>query len=148
MDRFGTARISASLGRNLDFEVLVLLAPKRQPRQPVFAIDGLLGSGPLAGWKDAGGAVEVPPGDFTAYRAWRNQDARIVADPLVLSHVVARHENQLALVLGKPHRRANGSAVLAKGCERDVFLAAEFGWNRHQMCIPRLRGRVQRGEYR
>ena len=58
-DRFETARILVQLRGKLDFEILVLLAPKWQARHPVFAVDGLPSSGPFAGRKYAGGSVEI-----------------------------------------------------------------------------------------
>lgn len=144
--RFGTVNVSALLGRKLDFEVLVPLAPERQARQPVFAIDGLPGSSPLIRRKDAGGAIKIRALDGAADAAGRNQDPRIIADALVLPHIVAGHEHQLAIALCKPHGRAHGGAVLAEGGERDVFLTVNLSGDGHQICIPGLRGLVYHGD--
>lgn len=102
---------------DLDLQILVLLAPKRQSRQPIFPVDGLPGSAAVGRRDDPRASGEIGPGDLATNSAGRNHYPRIVADTLVFPRIVARHKDELALALGKPDRRTNRSPVFPEGCE-------------------------------
>src|SRR6267154_4850912 len=116
---------------DFDFQVLVLLAPERQPGQPVFAMNGLFSPFPLIGRKHTRVSSKVRPGDLPFHVTKRNFDSRIVADAFVLPRIIARHEDELVVALGKPDRSANSSAILATGGEGNVLLVVDGGGDGH-----------------
>src|SRR5512135_3197106 len=105
-----------------DFHKDIVLAPERQPHQPILPLQRPPGGGKLLGRKNPGPPFRVRPGDAPARRARGHQHARVIADALVLPRIIARHHVEPALLPGKPKRRAHRLPVLAKAGQAQVFL--------------------------
>jgi len=106
-----------------DFYVGVRSRPdQREPRHPILAVDRLARPGVLFWRKDASCRGKFRSSHLSSNRAGCHAHLRIIADPLRLSHVAARHHIELAVVLAKPHRRRDCRAGLAKRCQGNIFL--------------------------
>ncbi len=90
---------------------------------------------PLFRRKHARGAVKLRPGNFAPHRTGRNFDSRTIADALVLASVIPRHHVKSPVLLCKPYRRVNGSAILPESRQRDVFLTLNFLRDRHERIL-------------
>src|SRR6266700_1283602 len=114
---------------NFDFQEFVLLAPERQPGQPVFTIQALLRRLRLFDRKQARGPTELRPSDLAPHITWGNLDSGIIANALVLARVVARFHVEFAILLREPDWGWNGGAAVAKSYQRNVFLPWNVFWN-------------------
>jgi hypothetical protein len=125
-------RPCTSSGCDTDFDVNVLLAPqKRNSDQPVFAFKCLARSRPIFRRQNSRQAGELRTDNLSAHGAGSDSDLRAVSYSLVFSRVAATHHVQLIISFAKPDWGPNRCAVLAKSCQRDVFLAVNFWRNRH-----------------
>jgi len=114
--RFGEAQLKIGVGSSPN---------QRQTRSPVLAIDGLTGVGMLFWRQNANRSRKRRAGDPASNGAWRHLDLRIVANALGLAQVAAGHDIEFVAVLAEPYRSRDGSAVLAEGGERYIFLAVD-----------------------
>ena len=77
---FGKRKLTS----HFDLQKFVLAAPERQSRQPVFAIDQLLGRGPLLPREDVRRRGKIGSRYFAANSARRNLYLRIISYAPVL----------------------------------------------------------------
>ena len=120
------------------FEKRIRLAPGRgQPGHQVFPVDGFAGARVLLRRQNTRRGRDFWPGDFSADGAGGHHDLRLVADALHLTAGADGHHIKLFAFFSKPYRRGDFVAVLAEGCQRDVFLAVDGGrnWCRHDWIL-------------
>jgi hypothetical protein len=91
--------------------------------------------------KNARSRGEFRPSDLSTNGAWRNRYTRIVANPLTLAHVAARHHVKFAVLFSEPDRSGNADAGFAERSERYVFLTSNLRGNltRHSWFSRRSR---------
>src|SRR5438445_7950079 len=65
---------------------------KRNPRRPIFSVDGLAGVGVLLRRQNPSDGVEHETRDHAPNCPWSDAHLGIVPDPLVLPRVGARHD--------------------------------------------------------
>jgi len=83
----------------------------------------------VRGRQDSRRRGELRAGHLSANGARGYLHLRIIANPLGLSHIAARHHIEMAVVLAEPDGRGNRDSGLAKCREGDVFLIVNGGWN-------------------
>src|SRR5580693_8370152 len=124
---------------NLDVDVL--LAPeKRNSRQPVLLFDRLAGPRPVIGREHRRCGHELRTGNFASDGARRDSHLGIIPDALVLPGIAASHHVKFVVLFSKPHRSGYGGPALAKGGKANIFLALDFGRDRHRDIVREIRG--------
>ena len=116
-------RLGVDSGDDLDFQEFVLLAPEGQAHQPVLAVEGMLGFGPLSLGQNASAAGGLWTNDLAAGTAGRDRNLGMVANALVLPGVVTSHKIKLAILFREPNGRGDGGAILAEGGEGEILLS-------------------------
>src|SRR5580704_18255757 len=130
-----------------DLDVDVLLAPeKRNSRQPVLLFDRLAGTWPVFGREYSRCGRELRTGNFASDGARRGSHLGIIPDALVLPGIAASHHVKLVVLFSKPHRSGYGGPVLAKGGKANIFLALDFGRDRHRHIVRERDRRSPRRE--
>ncbi len=105
------------------FDVGVSAPPQeRNPRRPIFAVDGLPRVRVICRRQDPRRGRMLRAGDFAADRAGRDLYLRIIPYALGLAHIATRHDVELAIVLSEPDRGRNSDSALAESFQRNVFL--------------------------
>src|SRR5580692_8872826 len=116
---------------NLDVDVL--LAPeKRNSRQPVLLFDRLAGPRPVFGRQYPRRGRELRTGNFASDGARRDSHLGIIPDALILPGIAASHHVKLVVLFSKPQRSGYGGPALAKASKASIFLALDFGRDRHR----------------
>jgi hypothetical protein len=124
-----------------DLDVDVLLAPeKRNSRQPVLLFDRLAGTWPVFGREYSRCGRELRTGNFASDGARRDSHLGIIPDALVLPGIAASHHVKFVVLFSKPHRSGYGGPALAKGGKANIFLALDFGRDRHRDIVREMRG--------
>ena len=119
-----------------DLDVDVLLAPeKRNSRQPVLLFDRLAGTWPVFGREYSRCGRELRTGNFASDGAGRDSHLGIIPDALVLPGIAASHHVEFVVLFSKPHRSGYGVPTLAKGGKANIFLALDFGRDRHRNIV-------------
>lgn len=90
---------------------------------------------PLFRWKHPRGAVKLRPSNFAPHRTGRNFDPRTITDALVFARIIPRHHAKFPVLLCKPYRLVNRSAILPESCQGDVFLTLNFPRDRHERIL-------------
>jgi hypothetical protein len=130
-----------------DLNVDVLLAPeKRNSRQPVLLFDRLAGAWPVFGREHARRGRELWTGNFASDGARRDSYLGIVPDTLVLPGIAASHHVKLVILFSKPHRSGYGGPALAKASKANIFLAPDYGRDRHRDIVRQWELRSLRRE--
>ena len=131
MRRCLTSRFLASRLRKTQFQISIGSPPnQRQPCCPILPVDSLTGVPMLFRRQNPRVRKELVARHLPAHRAGSHLHERIVANSLYLTHRAARHHVKLVAVLPEPYWRSDFRSVLANRSQRDVFLAANGGWNR------------------
>lgn len=87
----------------LNFHENILVAPQeRHAHEPILAREPPSGGRPILGWQDSCLSGELWANDFSAHRAWRYADLRIIANPFVFSRVASGHHVELSALFCKP----------------------------------------------
>jgi len=129
------------------FDIYVLLAPDRQPRQPVLAINSLSCLRPVFRRKDAARSLELWPSHLAANCARRNPHLGIIAQPLTLSRIRTAHHIDLSPGFAEPDRCRYRRTILAECGHEYVLPALDLSRDRHQP-ILRESGRPRRTQGR
>src|SRR5450631_2832445 len=127
--------IAARASSDRDFDVDVLLAPKRQPGQPILAVDCFACPREVFFGKNACCGGELRASDFAPDRAWGDPYLGIVPKPFEFARIAASHYVELAVVFAEPHGSCDRHPGFAKSGERNVFMALDFGRNRHSSIV-------------
>src|SRR6202142_1613339 len=126
------------LCRDFHFQIDVLLAQEeRDPRQPIFSLDGFAGPGPVLGWKNPRSSCELWASDVSTHSARRDANFGIISDSFVLAGVAARHHVKLVIPLAEPDWGVDRIAVLAEAGKRDVLLSMDLRRDRHDAIVRR-----------
>src|SRR5262249_15674587 len=104
------------------FNKFVLRARKWKARQPVLSLDELVRCLPLLSRQNPRSAREFRPGYLAAKVTRSNSHLGLVSYPLVFPHIIARHDVQLAVSLGEPHRSGHSRPILLEGHQRNILL--------------------------
>lgn len=116
-----------------DLDVHVLPAPeKRNSRQPVLLFDCLAGPRPIFGRQYPRRRRELRTGNFASDGARRDSHLGIIPDALVLPGIAASHHVKLVVLFSKPYRSGYGGPALANGVKANIFLALDYGRDRHR----------------
>jgi hypothetical protein len=130
MRRSLTSRFLTSRLRKTQFQISIGSPPnQRQPCCPILPVDGLTGVPMLFRRQNPGVRKELVARHIPAHGAGSHLHQRIVANSLYLTHRAARHHVKPVVVLPEPYWRRDFRSVLANRSQRDVFLAANGGWN-------------------
>lgn len=116
-------------GLEHDFQVNILLAPDRKPREPVFSANNLLSCRPILFRQNSGSRLKLRSCNFAAKRAGGNLYPRVVADPLVFAGIAASHDVEFFVSFSEPDRGRNGNAAFAEGSKQEIFVSANRGRN-------------------
>src|ERR1700692_4295765 len=130
MCRSSTSRFLTSRLRKTQFQISIGSPPnQRQACRPILPVDGLTRMHMLFRPQNPRLRRELVARHIPAHRAGSHLHERIVANSLYLTHRAARHHVKLVAVLPEPYWRSDFRSVPANRSQRDVFLAANGGWN-------------------
>ena len=112
------------------FEISIGPPPhKRNPRHPILAVDRLASPDVFLRRQNARSRGMRFSSHRSTDRAGRNAHLGIIANPLGLPHIAARHDVEFSIFFSKPDRGCDPSSGLAKSCKRDIFLTLNGGGN-------------------
>jgi len=127
--RRGNAKFTNWSCPDRDFHIHIVFAPQEgDPGQPVLGANRFSRTLPFFGRKRADLGRELRSGDFSPDGAGRNFRLRVISDAFVLARIAAGHEVQLAVLFGEPDRRVHSHTAFAEGCQTDILLAVNLGW--------------------
>jgi hypothetical protein len=118
-----------------NLQIHVALAPPWHPRQPIFSSHGSASSWTLFRRQNPRRRIKFRPGNLSAYGAGSYFHFRIVPYPFALSRIVVAHHVELAALFTEPHRRKDRHAILAEGCQRNIFLSCNLGRYGHEYIV-------------
>jgi hypothetical protein len=131
--------------RKADFNIGIRARPyKRKACCPILAVDSFARPGVLLRRQNASYRRKLRSSHFPANGARRHAHLWIIANPLCLPHVTARHHVKFPVFLAKPHRRSDSRGGFAKRREGNIFLTLNGcgNWTGHTTYFRRWHGLV------
>jgi hypothetical protein len=101
-----------------------------QPGLPILPVNGLPRVSVFLRRQQTRRRSDLRPSNFSTDGAGSNRHLRIIANAFGLAHFAARHHIKFIGIFSKPNRSRHLYSVLSERCERDIFLAANWSWNR------------------
>jgi len=120
----------------IDLDVGVTVPPdKWKTREPVLPIDAAAGASEFLRREESRRRSKFWPRDFSADRARRNLDPRIVADTLAFPKFTVGHEIEFFIIFREPDGGIDSNSIPAKGRKADITLASNLARDRRHFDI-------------